>query len=225
MMEKSRRKSAIAIVAKQTEPGKVKTRLFSAYAPREAAVIARLFLDDSFTLAKEIAEADVFIGFDPESAADWFKSVCSGGELISQGEGDLGARLTRLSGEVFALGYEKVILMGTDTPFLRANRFQETLRALKTPRTVVLGPAFDGGYYLIGLTEHLPELFDAIPWSSDKTLAETLKRVDKLGLRAHLLEIERDVDTPEDLQWMLDHWRQLGPNKSLSHHLSKSIQK
>ena len=187
--------------------------------------MARLFLDDSFTLAKKVAEADIFIGFAPESAADWFAAVCAGGELISQGEGDLGARLTRLSGEVFALGYEKAILMGTDAPFLRANRLRETLRALKTPQTVVLGPAFDGGYYLIGLTEHLPELFDAIPWSSDKTLAETLKRVDKLGLRAHLLEIERDVDTPEDLQWMLDNWRQLDPNKSLSYHLSKSIQK
>ncbi len=186
--------------------------------------MARLFLDDSFTLAKEISEADVFIGFDPESAADWFAAVCSGGELISQGEGDLGARLTRISCKVFALGYEKVILMGTDAPFLRANRFQETFRALKSPRTVVFGPAFDGGYYLIGLTEHLPELFNAIPWSSDKTLAETLKRVNKLGLKPHLLEVERDVDTPEDLQWMLDNWRQLDPNKSLSHHLSKSIE-
>ena len=211
------------IVAKQTEPGKVKTRLCSVYTPGEAAVVARLFLEDAFSLANEVAEADVFIGFDPVSAADWFAAVCSGGELILQGEGDLGARLTRISGEVFALGYEKVILMGTDAPFLRADRLRETLSALRSPKTVVLGPAFDGGYYLIGLTEHQPELFDAIPWSSDKTLSETLNRVEKLGLKAHLLEIERDVDTPEDLQWMLDNWRQLDPNKSLSSHISESI--
>jgi rSAM/selenodomain-associated transferase 1 len=122
--------------------------------------------------------------------------------LIDQDEGDLGARMERLFERAFELGEAWVILIGADTPHLPSARLAEARTALQEGADVVLGPAEDGGYYLIGLRQPAPTLLHDMEWSSPTVLQHTLTRAEAEGLRVNLLPIERDIDTPDDLSWL-----------------------
>jgi len=195
-----RERDAIVIVAKPPEAGRVKTRLCPLLTPEEAAELARAFLDDTIAFARQVSGADVLIGH--AGVATWFFRAYPGVPLLPQGEGDLGARMARLFGAAFREGYRRVILIGADTPHLGPGRLERAFLALETPGTVVLGPAEDGGYYLIGLSAPCAALFEGIAWGRDRVLAETLYRADAKGLKTHLLPMERDIDTPDDLAWL-----------------------
>ncbi|MCI1187706.1 TIGR04282 family arsenosugar biosynthesis glycosyltransferase [Hymenobacter sp. DH14] len=122
-----------------------------------------------------------------------------------QPEGDLGERMTAAFAAAFAAGAGRVAIIGTDCPGLRASHLTEAFAALETA-DVVLGPATDGGYYLLGLREPRPELFQNKTWSTDSVLADTLADAQRLGLRAALLPELRDVDTAQDLAaWNATH--------------------
>ncbi|MBM3877269.1 MAG: glycosyltransferase [Verrucomicrobia bacterium] len=116
-----------------------------------------------------------------------------------QGGGDLGERLKRACAEHFADGCEHLILIGSDCPDVTVDDIERARASLKHS-DVVLGPATDGGYWLIGLNAPHLELFDEIPWSTDKVLARTLARAERLQQRVALLRELRDVDTVEDWQ-------------------------
>lgn len=109
--------------------------------------------------------------------------------------------MTRLFAFAFSQNFAQVILIGTDTPHLAPERITAAFSALSTPDSIVLGPAEDGGYYLI-LSGPCPTLFEGIAWSTDAVLRETVARVEKIGRKAHLLPPERDIDTYEDLLWL-----------------------
>jgi uncharacterized protein len=111
---------------------------------------------------------------------------------LQRGEG-LGARLTNAFGAAFAAGASRVFAIGADCPDLDAASMRLASQALNAT-DVVLGPAKDGGYYLIGLRRHLPSLFAEIPWSSDEVLRTTLRRARALGASIHLLEEREDID-------------------------------
>ena len=122
-----------------------------------------------------------------------------------QPEGDLGARMGAAFAAAFAAGAGRVAVIGTDCPGLRADHLRQALAALQTA-DVVLGPATDGGYYLLGLREPRPELLANKTWSTDSVLADTLADARRLGLRVALLPELRDVDTAEDLAaWNPSH--------------------
>jgi uncharacterized protein len=114
-----------------------------------------------------------------------------------QGDGDLGARLTRAFAETFARGAERVVIIGSDCAELKSSDIRNAWRELRD-HDLVVGPAIDGGYWLIGLRAPQPELFRDIAWSSDQVLGHTLQRAKSLGLRIQLLRILSDVDTQED---------------------------
>ena len=103
---------------------------------------------------------------------------------------------------LFAQGYKRVVIVGTDTPSLPLERYQQALTALDS-HDLVLGPALDGGYYLIGLKQPQPELFTGIAWSTDRVLAATQEKAARLGLKTALLPLWRDVDTVEDLKALI----------------------
>jgi glycosyltransferase A (GT-A) superfamily protein (DUF2064 family) len=92
------------------------------------------------------------------------------------------------------------ILVGSDVPLLSAVHVLEAAEILQAHGGIVLGPADDGGYYLIGMTEARAELFDAIPWGTDSVLADTLRAAERIGVAARLLHGGYDVDTIEDLR-------------------------
>ncbi len=120
-------------------------------------------------------------------------------EYVLQGEGDIGVRMRLAFQKAFRQGWKQVVLIGSDLPDLTAAIIQESFERL-TNHDLVLGPARDGGYYLIGLKADRPELFgSSIIWGSEGVLKNTLIMADQLGLNTTLLERLRDVDRPEDL--------------------------
>ncbi|GAB3587040.1 TIGR04282 family arsenosugar biosynthesis glycosyltransferase [Hymenobacter daeguensis] len=115
-----------------------------------------------------------------------------------QPAGDLGTRMAAAFAAAFAAGAERVAIIGTDCPGLEAAHLREAFVQLEA-HDVVLGPATDGGYYLLGLRQLRPELFQHKAWSTGSVLADTLADARRLGLRVALLPELRDVDTAEDL--------------------------
>lgn len=120
-----------------------------------------------------------------------------------QGEGDLGRKLQLAFAEAFARGEDHVVVVGSDCPSLRAHHLRQALDALQTA-DVVIGPASDGGYYLIGVSRRrqdaLAGLFGEIPWGSSDVLAQTRNSTSNMGLSTFLLEQLSDVDRAEDVE-------------------------
>jgi rSAM/selenodomain-associated transferase 1 len=132
-----------------------------------------------------------------------------------QGEGDLGQRLNRAFADALADGTKRVVIVGSDCPYLHAEDIRTAWAGLESC-DVVLGPAEDGGYWLIGLRAMQPTLFTEMLWSSDKVLSETIARAKALGLKTFLLRTLSDVDTAEDWERFIsaatpDRRRHRGP--------------
>ena len=187
----------IGVFAKYPRPGRVKTRLAAELGPdglRQAALIASAFIDATMTRIRRVAAPEDITLF----ADDWPPAP----DVVDQGSGDLGQRLQR----AFALllnDASAAIILGSDSPDLPLEAIEEAAGALHDGSDVVLGPALDGGYTLIGLARSQPALFDAIDWSTTAVLEQTLARCRAESLRVHLLEPWYDVDDLEALQRLL----------------------
>lgn len=112
--------------------------------------------------------------------------------------GDLGARLTDAFAEALYEGASRIVVIGSDCPDIQATDIDEAICSMPD-FDVVLGPALDGGYYLIGLCADQRQLFADIDWGSDQVLKQTLDRAHRSGMRVHCLRPLSDVDHPEDL--------------------------
>ena len=120
--------------------------------------------------------------------------------LVAQRGGDLGARMAQLVAGLLADGHRAALLVGSDLPTLPSAYLAEAARVLaEGAADVVLGPAEDGGYYLIGLAQPAPALFEGVAWGTDGVLEATRARARAFGLREHLLPLWYDVDTAADL--------------------------
>jgi rSAM/selenodomain-associated transferase 1 len=127
-------------------------------------------------------------------------------QIRSQAAGDLGERMQAAFAAAFAAGSRRVAIIGTDCPGLRESHLTQAI-ALLDSYDVVLGPATDGGYYLLGLRELQPELFQNKEWSTATVLSDTVADAERLGLRVALLTELHDVDTADDLA----KWRATTP--------------
>jgi uncharacterized protein len=202
--------AALVIFAKAPVPGQVKTRLCPPLTHDEAATLHGSFVIDMLERTKTAAAKlklplDRYLACAPSSTLVFFQIMeeRQGVKLIDQAGDDLGARMQQAFATLFAKGYQRVFIVGTDIPSLPLDHYQQTLALLDT-HDVVLGPAMDGGYYLIGLKQPLPELFIDIAWSTDHVLAATQEKAASLGLKTALLPSWRDVDTIDDLQALMD---------------------
>ena len=190
----------IIVLAKDPRGGGAKTRLARGprgVEPEWAARLAEAFLLDTLALVGSFP-ARVQVSYAPTEARGWFKERAPGAELAVQSDGDLGARIAGAFAEAFGRGAERVVALGMDTPQLARGRLEEAFGALEVA-DVCLGPAHDGGYYLIGLNEPRAELFERIPWSTDAVLESTLERAAAARLSVARLAPELDVDKPSDL--------------------------
>lgn len=201
---------ALVIFAKAPIPGQVKTRLCPPLTPDEAATLHGSFVLDTLERTKVAASKlkspiDRYLACAPSSTHVFFKIMeeRQGVKLIDQVGDDLGTRMNQAFKTLFAQGYRQVFLMGTDVPTLPLDHVKQALSSLEN-HDLVLGPAFDGGYYLIGLKRMAPELFADIPWSTDRVLRLTQEKAVTLGLTIALLEPWRDVDTLADLQALIE---------------------
>jgi rSAM/selenodomain-associated transferase 2/rSAM/selenodomain-associated transferase 1 len=183
------------------EPGKSKTRLIPALGPEGAADLQRRMCEHTLAWSRPWRDRESgslqvhFTGSDEGSFRKWLGPDLS---FRAQAGGDLGVRMARAFRRGFREGMEKVVLVGTDCPGLSGN-LAERAFALLDESDAALGPAKDGGYYLIGLRRPAEELFREIPWGTGDVLAKTREAAGELGLRVSLLEPLEDVDRPEDL--------------------------
>jgi rSAM/selenodomain-associated transferase 1 len=201
-----RAEAALIIFAKAPIPGQVKTRLCPPLTPDEAASLHGSFVLDSLERSKAAIQQqklslDRVLACAPAATHVFFKILGErhGVRLIDQVGDDLGARMQHAASTLFADGYRRLLIIGTDFPSLSLSIFRDALAQLTT-HPVVLGPALDGGYYLLGLTRPAPELFERIPWSTAEVLKATVARAEAAGLSVGQLQPWRDVDTIEDLQ-------------------------
>lgn len=203
-------RTALVIFAKAPVPGGVKTRLCPPLTADEAATIHGTFVLDTLERTKAAVtklklHADRYLACAPSSSLAFFRILeeRQAVSLIEQEGEDLGARMNRACETLFQRGYQQVLIVGTDVPSLPLDYYRQALDQLER-HDVVVGPALDGGYYMIGLKKLLPALFQGIPWSTDRVLTMTREKAVDMGLRVALLPEWRDVDTIEDLRVLID---------------------
>jgi rSAM/selenodomain-associated transferase 1 len=177
----------------------VKTRLIPALGAEGAALLHRRMTERTLETAR-LVEASVeievcYTDADERQMREWLGSEV---RLSEQPPGDLGQRIWRALRDAFTGGAASAVMIGADSPGLTAAHLDAALVRL-VDYDLVLGPAADGGYYLIGLNRPIPELFQEISWSTDAVLTQTLRAADELGLRVSGLDVLGDVDRPEDL--------------------------
>ena len=194
----------LGVMAKWPRPGEVKTRLAALTSPAWAAALAHACLEDTLERLASV-DARRVVAFTPHDAqADFARLVADRFELWPQADGDLGRRLQRWFEACLSSGAERAVLLGADSPNLPVDYVHSAFARLLQD-DVVLGPATDGGYYLIGCARRVPPLFDGIAWSTSRVLAETVARTQGAGLALALLPPWYDVDTLHDCQVLRGH--------------------
>ena len=194
-------KPQIAVFARYPVVGEVKTRLVPSLPAGFAAVLHLAMVMDTAESALAAQALDswpvALYWTDPEGRG---AKVDLPDHVIvrQQRTGDLGARLAAAFSELLSHPADRAVVVGSDCPDLGPDTIQAALAALDG-HDLVIGPARDGGYYLIGLRSPAPALFEGISWGTDRVLTQTLERAARLGLTIHLLEVLEDVDTPDDL--------------------------
>ncbi len=194
-------------------PGQTKTRLIPALGPEGAANLQRRMTEHTLYRVRRVeteqgCSVEVrYDGADRRTVRDWLGDHFI---LRHQGGGDLGQRMARAVRDAFQAGMRRVIVVGTDCPGLTTGYMKEALSSLEG-HIAVLGPANDGGYYLIGLNRYIPELFEGVDWGTAQVLEQTLARAARLGIESKLLALLDDIDRPEDLAiWERESGRREG---------------
>lgn len=222
-----RQKQALIIFVKAPAPGKVKTRLSPPLTLEQAAQLYRSFARDTWRLARSLKGTRVFIAYDADltyPSPHWIDPKV----LWFPQEGkSLGDRLFNALSRVLC-AFPCAVTIGSDSPDLPIARLIDAFRGLEQ-KQVVLGPAKDGGYYLIGLNQRALQrkIFSKIPWSTPYVLKKTLKILKESGLSFRLLPSHPDVDTGQDLACLT---RRLQTNKNQNalietHRVLKEIRK
>jgi hypothetical protein len=194
---------ALIVFVKYPEPGTVKTRLMPALGAETAAELYRALCEEVLqATVPRPGEYERLVFFAPPEAAVAVRAWLPGVRVFPQAGADLGARMAAAFARAFERGAERVALIGTDAPAVSRQTVLDALAALDDA-DVVLGPAEDGGYYLLALGRPRPELFEGVSWSTATVLDETVARAEGAGLRSRLLARLGDIDTLEDLraQW------------------------
>ena len=196
---------AVAIMAKASVAGTVKTRLVPPLTDQEAAELNTCCLADIATnivAAAERVPIHGFAAYHPSGSEEFFKDLLPDGfALLPPKEPTLGRSLFHAARDLFAAGYGSVCLVNGDSPTLPTELLMKAVRHLNEPgNRVVLGPAADGGYYLIGMKQLHERLFEEIDWSTERVYRQTLTRADEIGLPVAALAEWYDVDDESSLR-------------------------
>ena len=207
---------AIVLFAKAPRPGRVKTRLTPALSAEDSASLYDAFVRDMWERLRVVAPESCFLYSD----AAWppYVELAGAGRAALQRGGDLGAKLLHGFEELSGLGYDRMLIVGSDSPTLPADYLRRGLDLLGS-KDAVLGPTSDGGYYAVGCRVPNAEMFNQVAWSTPATLEHTERAFTGTGWSIERLPQWYDVDTIDDLgrlatdcdlhgharQWFLGH--------------------
>lgn len=211
--------SALIILARYPEAGRVKTRLAASIGDDAATAIYRLCAERLFREARGLPE-DVqrYLFFAGEEAKDTIRTwIGEDFHLERQRGEDLGERIRNAFSCVFARGADQAVIVGSDIPDLSATLIEQAYLFLET-YDVVIGPDHDGGYYLLGMKQLHEALFADVPWGTSRVHGQTLRNIRHLGLSVAFLPVLVDVDTEPDLRRWLDrrHDEEMGELEQLA---------
>lgn len=175
-----------------------KTRLTSGLREFRARELREALFLDTLDVARSVGVAVTIFGA-PGDRLDELQALAGGTPTMLQADGDLGARMDAACGRLFAQGAHHVVLIGSDLPTLPSSHLVAAFEALEAGADLALGPADDGGYYLIGMSRPTPTVFDGIAWGNANVLEATWAAAADAGLRVHEVPAWYDVDTPDDL--------------------------
>ena len=185
----------IIIFARNPKLGKVKTRLAKTIGDFASLETYKILMKHTANVVeKNNAEKIVFYSEYINNNDVWAKIKC---KKVKQSEGDLGEKMQTAFEYAFELGYKKIVIIGSDVYSLKTEHIDSAFTQLQT-HDVVIGPAHDGGYYLLGLNFIIPELFEQKKWGTSSVLENTLADLNELNVT--LLEPLNDIDTYEDLK-------------------------
>ncbi len=194
-------KPALAVMGRAPVPGRVKTRLCPPLDPEQAAGFYECVMRDVLDELAPSTRWDTWVSY-AERSRDYFRQLPDRSvALLPQRGASLGERMHAVFVDLCHVGYRRVILVGSDIATLRASSVTKACDLLKQGRSdVILGPAEDGGYYLIGLGRPEERLFSGIAWSTASVLEQTLARARQLELRVRMVPGTYDIDLAEDIE-------------------------
>jgi len=194
-------RASILFFVKFPERGQVKTRLAAAFGDDAALTLYQSFVAH-LQITLNTCGRPWTIYYAPAEARDRMRAwLGTGNTYTAQRGSDLGERMMNAFQDAFRTGVEQAILIGSDVPAITEDILNEGLRSLQHSEAVV-GPAMDGGYYLIGFNANSfqPQAFEHIEWSTDTVFERTMDILSRRGQRVHVLPTLRDIDTPDDLE-------------------------
>jgi rSAM/selenodomain-associated transferase 1 len=202
--------NALIVVAKRPAPGKTKTRLCPPLSPELASALYECFLFDTLDQMRQVKGAVHVIAYLDE--CDYFQRLAPDFELIPQEGDDLGERLDHALTSYLSRGYERVIIMDSDSPTLPPEYLSQAFHVLSEGADVVLGPCDDGGYYLIGVRRPTPRLLREVHMSTPTVAAETMALAKEEGLNLVRLPVWYDVDDAASLSRLRQEIETLHPS-------------
>jgi hypothetical protein len=188
----------LLIFLKYPEPGKVKTRLAEDLGYEKATEIYSRMAESIIHNLSKSKEYKTIVFFDPpdrkREIENWLGKRY---QLFAQEGKSLGERMVNAFNKTFSLGAKKAVIIGTDCVEISMEIVSQAFNSLDET-DVVLGPAEDGGYYILGMKKLIPEIFDDIRWSTSQVLVQTIDKIKENGLKFSLLKTLRDIDTLSD---------------------------
>jgi rSAM/selenodomain-associated transferase 2/rSAM/selenodomain-associated transferase 1 len=197
----AQRREHLVVFTRYPEPGATKTRLIPTLGAAGAADLQRRMTAQTLATVRRLAQGRPvtvevrFEGGGWDAVRQWIGPAYA---FHPQGAGDLGDRMRAAFEDSFRAGAERTVLIGSDCPGIAVEHLRGALDRLRE-HDLVLGPARDGGYYLIGARGGAPDAFAGVPWGTDAVLSLTLAAAKRAGLSTSLLDLLTDVDRPEDL--------------------------
>lgn len=198
----TQRERALIVFAKIPEPNKVKTRLTTLLSPLDAAALYEAFLLDAIDVYTAM-DVDVRIYFSNPADSIPVHLKQHNASLFEQVGDGLGARMANAFAETFVAGYQEVVIIGTDHPTLPDAFVHQAFSLLEPRRSIAIGPSDDGGYYLLGMNEFYPRIFQDMTYSHEHVFKQTMARIGELDAAINILPIWYDVDTPDSLKQLI----------------------
>jgi len=200
MSSESQIERCIVIFAKEPQKGCVKTRLAKDIGEDNALELYKALLKDTLAVVRQVKADKKVMAFESQlEDPQYLKSIAQDFMFYKQAGADLGEKMHNAFEHCKKQGVLKIVIVGSDCPTLTSSFIEEAFTKLDKD-DVAIGPAQDGGYYLIGLKEPCLELMNSVEWSSSTVLEDTLKNAEVKGLKVGLLEIGQDMDVLEDLK-------------------------